>query len=144
LKTYEKVKSKSYHQKELARYDDEDIYPFLTDYTGWDIGPGEYFIECDVQESGKVWCSGLWRVRQDNWSYPVDKGKRIILPDLIDGGAFGLSFPKNEQKELEKRLHRYFKTYGKKEDEHGHFLDISLAAVESVPDLRGRTTASPR
>jgi hypothetical protein len=123
IRDLNKNQSKSYSPEDWEHYD--DVFPFFWADGDWDIAPGEYVIEYDVRKSGSVSCSGIWRVRHENWSVPRGTKNRLILADRVDR-AFGLTFPPKEQKKLGQRLKVYFKKLGKKEDKHGDFIDIPL------------------
>ena len=131
--SFERSKKERYSSSELEKYSAHGEVPIYEDDIKW-LRPGEFVIDNWVVKNNElvtVKKTGLWQVKTNNWYEYLDNGRRRanIFLDKV-GTAFGLGFPKNEQRKFANRIEKYFQTHPRlKADRHGCLIDMPLSEV---------------
>ena len=85
-KAYREVGASEFGPERIARYKDDDVFPFYEDEedSGWDVRPEDVFVDFVRGPRGGMSFTGLWQVRKNVWRHQLGKGGSLVWVDEID------------------------------------------------------------
>jgi hypothetical protein len=129
------IGSRLYHPKALQRYNSTREIPYYEDNGGWEVLPGEYIVDYDIdRKSGRAIWGGLWRVRSFDAFHKVGRRSRIILLDKAQDFN-GLQMNTADGKRLGRAVFKHAASKDFRPDQNGNILDVSFDRTLEILSL---------